>query len=48
MEFTQLGLMDEEIGLVKRMVYRDKVSIPVWRTRTAKYTVPVEYENYSE
>jgi len=48
MEYTQIGLLTEQLDLVKRMIYQDKISIPVWRTRTATYTVPVEYENYSE
>ena len=48
MEFTQLALIDEKIQLLKKVIYPDVVSIPVWKTRTATYTVPVQYENYSD
>lgn len=48
MEFTQLALIDEKVSLLKKLIYSQKVSIPVWRTRTATYTVPVQYENYSD
>ena len=48
MEFTQLALIDEKIALLKKLIYSDKVSVPVWKTRTATYTVPVQYENYSD
>lgn len=47
MEFSQIGLMKEQLLLVKQMIYADKLSIPVWRSRSARYTVPVEYENYT-
>ena len=47
MEFSQVGLFKEELLLVKQMVYADKLSIPVWRSRSARYTVPVEYTDYT-
>lgn len=48
MEFTQSALLTEKMNVIKGMIYSKKLSIPVWRTRTAKYTVPVEYSDYSE
>ena len=48
MEFSHIGLLRERADLIKKLSYEKKLSIPLWRTRTATYTVPVEYENYSE
>lgn len=48
MEFTQLALIDEKVQLLKKVICPEKITIPVWKTRTATYTVPVQYENYSD
>lgn len=48
MEFTQLALIDEKIQLLKKLIYPASVTIPVWKTRTATYTVPVQYEGFSD
>ena len=48
MQYTQQALITEKINLIQRMIYPKKLSIPVWRTRVAKYTVPIAYENYSD
>ena len=48
MEFTQLALIDEKLQLLKKLIYPQKLAIPTWKTRTATYTVPVQYENYSD
>jgi len=48
MEYTQPALLTEKLGLIKRLIYSKKLTIPVWRTRTARYTEPVQYTDYSE
>lgn len=48
MEFTQLALIDEKVQQLKKIIYPEKLSIPTWKTRTATYTVPVEYVDHSE
>ena len=48
MEYTQPGIIKEQLALIKGMIYAQKLNIPVWRTRKARYTVPVEYEDYTE
>ena len=47
MEYTQIGLIKEQLELVRRMGYSQKLPIPVWRTRKARYTEPVEYTDYT-
>ena len=48
MECTQLALIEEKVQQLKNIIYEDKITIPVWRTRTATYTAAVQYENYSD
>ena len=47
MQYTQPGIIKEQLELIKGMIYSEKLNIPVWRTRKARYTVPVEYEDYT-
>lgn len=47
MEYTQPGIIKEQLDIIKGMTFAQKLSIPVWRTRKARYTVPVEYEDYT-
>ena len=46
MKFVQPGIIKEQLELVQRMIYEKKLNIPLWRTRKARYTVPVQYEDY--
>ena len=48
MEFTQVALIKEKLGLIKAVICPDKLSIPVWRTRTATYKEAIVYENFSQ
>ena len=48
MEFTQVQLIKEKLDLIKKVIYPDTLSIPVWRTRTATYKEAIVYENYSD
>ncbi len=48
MEYSQPALLKERLRVIKDMIYSDSLTIPVWKTRKAKYTVPVEYVDYSE
>ena len=47
MQYTQPGIIKEQLQLIKNMIYAQKLDIPVWRTRRARYTVPVEYADYT-
>lgn len=47
MVFTQPDILKEKLDLVRGMIYAKKLNIPVWRTRNARYTVPVQYEDYT-
>ena len=47
MNLPQPALITEKLRAIKELIYSRKLSIPVWKTRTARYTVPVEYEDYS-
>lgn len=48
MEYSMPALIKEKLEVLSRMIYESKLSIPRWRTRKARYTVPVEYEDYTE
>ena len=47
MEYAQPALLTEKLLVIKNLIYSQKLTIPVWRTRTARYTQPVEYTDYS-
>ena len=47
MQYTQPGIIKEQLQLIKGMIYAQKLDIPLWRTRRARYTVPVEYADYT-
>ena len=47
MEYTQPGIIKEQLEIIKGMTFARKVDIPLWRTRKARYTVPVQYEDYT-
>ena len=42
MEYTQPGIIKEQLELIKGMVFAQKVEIPVWRTRKARYTAEAQ------
>jgi len=48
MQYTQPGIIKEQLELIKGMIYSQRLNIPVWRTRKARYTVPVQYEDYTD
>lgn len=47
MEFSQVELIEEKLKLLGKVLLPDRLSIPVWKTRTADYIAPGVYENYS-
>ena len=47
MEYAQPALLTEKLLVIKNLIYSQKLTIPVWRTRTARYTEPVAYTDYS-
>jgi len=47
MEYAQPALLTEKLLVIKNLIYSKKLTIPVWRTRSARYTKPVEYTDYS-
>ena len=48
MHFTQLELLQEQTAFLKSMIYPQKVKLSTWNLRSATYTVPVKYENYTD
>ena len=47
MEYAQPALLTEKLLVIKNLIYPQKLTIPVWRTRTARYTEAVEYTEHS-
>ena len=47
MEYSQIGIIKEQLDLIRGMCYAQKLPIPVWRTRKARYTEPVQYTDYT-
>ena len=36
MEYTQPGIIKEQLDIIKGMTFAQKLSIPLWRTRKAR------------
>ena len=47
MEFASIPVIEQKLQELKKIIYPDVLSIPVWKSRSATYTKAVEYENFS-